>query len=186
MLADTNTITKESTDVNQELEAMGSIAKALDKLDNEARERVLQWAANRYISSMVQGKVVGLHNPKASGNHLLSANQPTESKMEFADLPSLFEAANPTTEPEKALVLGYWYQKMQGESDFGSQTINTELKHLGHAVKNITAAFTSLINNKLVLQIKKSGNSQQARKRYKLTLTGMKKVEEMIKQVAEA
>lgn len=168
------------SNVNDELEAMGAIANSLDGLDPVTRERVLQWAASRYISSLSRAKVVGLHDANNSLGHHQSGNDSDTSEVGYDNLPSLFEAANPTNEADKALVVGYWYQKIQGSNDFVSQSVNTELKNFGHAVKNITAAFTSLINSNHVLQVKKTGNSQQGRKRYKLTLTGIKKVEGML------
>lgn len=172
------------TNVTDELGAMKIIAEALDSLDGDTRERVLQWAANRFMPSLENARVIGLHSPV--NNNLIGTSNSAGSSKQFADLPSLFEAANPSTEVEKALVVGYWCQEIEGSGDFGSQAINTELKHLGHAVSNITAAFTTLIKGKYVLQIKKSGKSQQARKRYKLTLTGIKKIEEMLTQKVAA
>jgi hypothetical protein len=56
------------------------------------------------------------------------------------------------------------------------------LKNLGQGLANITNAIDGLRNQKpaLVLQLKKSGKSQQARKTYKLTVAGIKAVEVMI------
>jgi hypothetical protein len=53
---------------------------------------------------------------------------------------------------------------------------------LGHGLINITAALDDLREAKpaLVLQVGKSGKSRQARKTYKLTIAGIKSVEEMI------
>ena len=63
------------------------------------------------------------------------------------------------------------------------QEVNNELKDLGHEVSNITVAFTTLQNRKphLARQVKKTGTSKQARKRYKLTIKGMRKVEQMLR-----
>jgi DNA-binding PadR family transcriptional regulator len=49
-------------------------------------------------------------------------------------------------------------------------------------VSNITTALSSLIERKpqLVIQTRKSGNSKQARKRYRLTDAGIRAVERMI------
>lgn len=84
--------------------------------------------------------------------------------------------------PLKPLVVGYWFQVLQGEQDLDGFQINKELKHLGHGVSNITTALSSLIDRKpqLVIQTRKSGNSKQARKRYRLTDAGIKAVERML------
>ena len=82
----------------------------------------------------------------------------------------------------KSSAVAYWVQRIKGNGDFDAATINKELKHLGHGVGNITAALGSLIARKpnLVIQTRKGGSSQQARKRYKLTTEGLKYVDNMI------
>jgi hypothetical protein len=50
---------------------------------------------------------------------------------------------------------------------------------MGHGIGNITDAFNAAKEQKpaLVMQTQKSGASKQARKRYKLTLMGIRRVE---------
>ena len=102
--------------------------------------------------------------------------------MPHKDIADLYAAAEPKGDAEKALVAAYWVQQIKGSGDFDAATINKELKHLGHGVGNITAALGSLIARKpnLVIQTRKAGTSQQARKRYKLTTEGLKYVDNMI------
>lgn len=73
-------------------------------------------------------------------------------------------------------------------SDFTSQEVNSELKNLGHGVTNITSAFSSLMKRKpaLAMQTAKSGATQQARKRYKLTHAGRTAVQSMIQAKRES
>ena len=80
-------------------------------------------------------------------------------------------------------MIGYWFQFRESLAEFDSQKVNSQLKHMGHGVTNITSAFTSLKEQKpaLVMQTKKAGKSQQARKRYKLTSAGKQAVEAMLK-----
>ena len=101
---------------------------------------------------------------------------------EFESAAELLAMASPSTDVERVLVVGYWFQEHQGNEDLDSQTINTELKHQGHGVGNITKAFGGLISQKpqLVIQLRKSGNSRQARKKYKLTTAGIKRVNAML------
>jgi hypothetical protein len=98
---------------------------------------------------------------------------------DVTDLAELFARTNPQTETERALVVGYWLQMSDGQSEFDSQRVNSELKHLGYPVSNITRAFDSL-KPTLVQQTKKTGTTKQARKRYRLTHAGQKRVEAML------
>ena len=68
------------------------------------------------------------------------------------------------------------------QADFDSFRLNKELQHLGHQLPNVTYALTELGKRKpaLAMQVRKSGKSAQARKRYRLTDAGIKSVEEMM------
>lgn len=79
-------------------------------------------------------------------------------------------------------MVSYWFQFIKGDADIDSQSVNTELKHLGHGVGNITQAFAGLIARKpqLVIQTKKEGKTQQARKKYRVTQEGKKAVDAML------
>ena len=104
------------------------------------------------------------------------------STQRFEAFAELFEATNPSTEREKGLVAAYWAQICQAQPSFGSQALNDALKDLGHGVGNITDALSALKDERpaLLLQLKKSGTSKQARKTYKLTQEGIRRVQSMI------
>jgi hypothetical protein len=155
---------------DSELAAMVQIAAALEPLDEAARRRALHWAASRF-----QVHDAGVSSPP-NASSTESADQVTYDT--FAEL---YEAASPSTEREKALVACYWVQVFQGQQSFGAQAINAELKDLGHQIGNITEALTALKSERpaLVLQLKKGGTSRQARKTYKLSLEGIRRVENM-------
>ena len=112
----------------------------------------------------------------------MTSDETPDDPAQFSDLGDLFDAANPKTQPERVLVVAYWKQVVEGGESFESQPVNTELKHLGHGVANITNCLGSLTSKtpKLVLQVAKSGKSQQARKRYKVTREGIRRVEAMV------
>lgn len=158
---------------DDEIDAMRTIAAALEPLSDAARNRALQWAISRYRGTReLQVSVPGSRESgELSGER--SGSTPYET---FADL---FEAAGPNTERDKALVAAYWVQNCQGATNFVAQTLNAALKDLGHGVGNITEALNQLRDERpaLVLQLKKSGTSKQARKTYKLTLEGVKRVQ---------
>lgn len=159
-----------------EINAMKQIAAALEPLDDAGRARTLQWAISHF-----QGK--------SQIDFGLSPDQPTQARggqssggeSRFETFAELFQAANPSTEREKALVASYWAQICNSEPSFGSQSLNDALKDLGHGVGNITDALSALKDERpaLVLQLKKSGTSKQARKTYKLTQEGIRRVQAM-------
>jgi hypothetical protein len=167
-----------------ELEVMGIIASGLTKLegDIEAIRRVLQWAGSAHLPDALPQTAVTV--TPTSGNLSMSSpppDQPSPNRT-FSTLPDLYSAASPGSDSERALVVGYWFQSLLGEQDLDGFQINKELKHLGHGISNITTALSSLIERKpqLVIQTRKSGNSKQARKRYRLTDAGVKAVDRLL------
>ena len=154
-----------------ELDAMASVTTALKELDEQTAARVLRWALDRFHVSTKENK---------------EANGEEEPGLNFKELPVLYDAANPTTDAEKTLVVGYWLQQIEENENFDAQSVNSKLKHLGHRVGNITRAFDALKdeNPRLVLQIEKSGSTKQARKKFKLTVEGIRKVKNMLNQKA--
>lgn len=163
-------------DPHKELNAMKAVADALKGLEREAIIRVLRWANDAFGAKTATGST---KDSLASRNAEVKAEVNTSL---FSSVADLYHAAAPTAEPDKALVVGYWVQVVQGEVEFDSQAVNKLLKDLGYGVGNITQALSSLMSRKpqLVIQTRKSGTSQQARKRYKLTGAGIQAVEKML------
>jgi hypothetical protein len=155
-----------------ELDAMRAVAAALEPLrsDEKGVARVLRWAREKYL-----GEAAG---DSAGAKRKATAGTPDE----FEDVASLYVAASPKTDAERALVVGYWFQVHQGMKDFDSQRVNAELKNMGHGVGNITDAFTTLIDRKpqYVIQTRKSGTSRQARKLYRVTNEGINRVRDLL------
>jgi hypothetical protein len=94
----------------------------------------------------------------------------------FADLVELWK---PETQSEWALLAAFYKTKVDEEETLSAQTLNTVLKHHGNGILNITRAIDDLVHASpaLMLQIKKSGTTRQARKSYRLTTQGAKFVE---------
>ena len=74
------------------------------------------------------------------------------------------------------------FQVINEHPSVTGQQVNDALKNLGHAMSNITDAFTSLIRRKpqLAMQVEKTGSSKQARKKYKLTIAGINEVKKLL------
>lgn len=163
----------------QEFEAIAAVHAALEPLDAEARGRVLT-----YIASLLG---IASHISVKGPAMVVDSDEETEDASEqgarkFADFAVLFDAANPQTQAEMALVAAYWLQVSQGAESFTAQEATKELTNLGHRQSNITKSMTDLkgLRPALILQLKKSGTSRQARKTYKVSVAGIRRVQEMI------
>jgi hypothetical protein len=167
--------------MDDDLRAMTQIKAALDGLDEKAIARVLGWAT-RWAADAYGISIRAEPSTNEGGGRISIGDRGHARDGAIESINSLFADANPLHEADKVLVVGYWLQKIQGHETLDAQQVNQELKHLGHVVKNITRTFSALMDQKpqLAVSIRKSGSTQQARKRYKLTMEGLRKVEEML------
>ena len=172
------------SDAAAELRVVQTMHDALEPLDDAARKRVLM-----YIVSLmgIDAHTVAGRAPEADKDGDVAAgkdgaDEATNGSRDFGDFAELYAAANPTSNGEKALVAGYWLQVCNGAESFTGAGANKELTHLGHKVTSITHAIDTMKSKKpqLILQRKKSGTSRQARKLYKVSHEGTKRVEEMV------
>lgn len=140
----------------------------------------MRWAAERYDVTLAKTPMKG--REKILGEDEIDeedevdggGDNPTGSG-EFEDFADLYAAVAPSTDKERVLVAAYWVQVIEGNDTFGSTGLNKILKDLGHRVTAINKAMSRNIDEKpqLILQVKRGGNSQQSRKTYKLTATGV-------------
>lgn len=171
-----------------EIEAMSAVATALADLEEEIRGRVLRWAAERYGVALQTGVGGASANRLTPSGGVANASGVTEEEIVeeapvYEHFAELFAKAQPKTDPDKALVAGYWVQTIQGHGSWQAATLQKELKNLGHAIGNITDALTSNMEKKpqRVIQLQKAGNSKQARKTYKVTHEGLVYVQGMLR-----
>lgn len=153
---------------DQELSAMSTLRGALEPLSAEERERVLNWAADRFRVRLV--KTGG-----APGTYETPSDDGSLTHDTFADA---FDAFQPKTDAEKFLIAAYWEGSVKGEASFGSAVLNKMLRDLGHGSDHTAQNMQWLIDQKpaRILQLSKSGKSQQARKTYKITREGIRVV----------
>lgn len=165
-----------------EFAAIQSVFAALERLDGDSRKRVLDYIAARLGISISAGSGQRSLHPSEEGGVQPELDEIQASPSEFATFAELHDAASPVTDKDRVLVASYWLQICEGQSSFVSYAVNKALKDLGHGVTNVTVAFSSLKGQKpaLVLQLKKSGKSRQARKTYKVTNAGVSYVKAMI------
>lgn len=175
-------MTDQQTDALAEIKAMQGVAEALESIEEDAQLRVLDWANDRYGGS---ARPAPRRQSTDSANESLESHQAENGNGigHYESSGELLAASGAKSEPDRVLVMGFWFQVINEQADLESQEISTELKHLGHKVSNTTRAFSSLMNQKpqLVIQMRKSGNTKQARKKYKLTSEGIATVKRMLR-----
>jgi hypothetical protein len=169
-----------AADPATEAKAIAAVVEAFQGLDAAAVARVLGWAAQRYgapVTSRASSRSPGERVVPASNGDGVQENT-------YADLAELYSTASPTTDADKMLVAAYWQQVHEQQENFDSQTVNGALKNLGHQVRNVTRACSVLMRAKpaLMIQVKKSGSTQQARKLLRLTGAGIARVRQMLSQ----
>lgn len=169
---------------DKEIAAMAAINAALAGLEADVVSRVLRWAAERHKVPPNQ-TVDDAKRKRTSSAESKTRNESTDTTpKDFQHFGDLYDAADPSTDADRVLVAGYWFQMIQNQSELESQAINKELKHLGHGVSHMPHAVDELMKTKprLMIQLKKQGNTRQARRKFKLTAEGMKKVKEMLQK----
>ena len=166
--------------MDPEIDAMSKVAEALEELEEDARKRVLKWAADKY-------NVKGLSQKSSKGNSgdngdTDESNGGDITSDEYETFAEFYASASPSTNAEKVLVAGYWHQVVGGKGNISSAPLNKDLKNLGHFVINVNNRFDELMGKKpqLAIQLKKTGTKRQGRKQYKLTKAGIDKVKKML------
>jgi len=168
--------------IDPELKAMNDAYEALKELDDESRQRVINWIIGKFsLSKIRQG--AGLQK---QGQEQVSISEQAEITS-FNSLADIFAKAHQKNDAEKVLVIASYLQETRGGTELTGREINKELHHLGHRVTNITVAINSLMNRKpqLMIQTRKEGTSQQAHKKYKVSAEGLNAVKKMISVAAD-
>ena len=179
----------DNTDPIVELDALRVIAQALHPLDQDSRRRVLNWASEKFLTSGIrsaaQPQIVSSSTNIESPTSTTNTKPPAPWSLEGYDsIGNLYHACTPSSDGEKALVISAWLQKTTESDGIDSYSVNSELKNLGYGIGNITRAFDYLIQAKpaLMIQVRKSGTSKQARKSFRVTDAGLKRIRDMIAQ----
>ena len=171
------------SEMDIEFKAMRQVFEALEPLDAQSRTRVFEYMAARLeISS---GNLVPPASSTLSGKNdqeHQADDQGGLSPSKFGTLAELYDATSPVSAKDRVLVAACWLQVCEGAESFVGLSVNKALKDLGYGVTNVTNACDALKQQTpaLVLQLKKSGTSKQARKTYKITVAGIAAVKDMI------
>lgn len=166
--------------MGNELEAMNTIKESLSDLEEKEIRRVvswiLAWSKDEHNISMQEEETQERNSKKNP------AEKNSIEHTQYEDIADFYYEISPSTDAEKILAVGYWFQEVQGQPALDARSINSELKDLGYGVGNVTRAFTDLASRKpsLAMQTAKSGSSKQARKKYRITREGIRQVERMV------
>ncbi len=182
----------DTTDPLIELDAMRALATALQPLPQDSRRMVLYWASEKFLAPNLrlppQSPSIS-QSPEISGQDTAPASSRTQtsntwSPTDYSSIGDLYHACTPASDGEKALVISAWLQTTGDADGVDSYRVNSELKNLGYGIGNITRAFDYLIQAKpaLMIQVRKAGTSKQARKSFRVTDAGMKKIRDMAAQ----
>src|ERR1700722_12540546 len=111
-----------NADPSVEIEVMGIIAGGMKRLseDVDARRRVLRWAASAFLPQEPESTPInttpGTGSLQAQGATVSATGTVTSSQARSHDsLPGLYAAVSPASDAARALVVGYWFQVLQGE-----------------------------------------------------------------------
>lgn len=161
-----------------EIEAMSAVASALADLDEDAKSRVLRWAAERHGVTLSSDRA----DYDGAGEEMTD-EEIAEEAPAYDHFAELFAKAQPKTDSDKALVAAYWLQTIQGQDKWQAAALQKELKNLGHPISNITDALNSNMRKRpqRILQLQKAGSAKQARKTYKVTHEGLVYVQGMLR-----
>jgi hypothetical protein len=178
-------------DFESEIAAMAKINEGFALITGGTRVRVFRWTVDRFGRA-----TVGAHplpgDTQSVGGRVLDSTASVAAGVaaaarkiaDYPELGELYSAAAPSTDMEKALVAAAWYQVSQGQTEVDAQAINTSLKGLGYPVGNITRALDVLRDSRpaQIMQLKKMGSSRQARKKFRVTMEGLKAVERLLNE----
>lgn len=181
--------------LDQEIEVLSKCHDLLKDLDDDVKVRALQWLSSKFhlgqttltlASELEAAEAAAATNGGSTAKPAkaaATASEPTPSGIEsFSSFKELYKFVNPSSDSEKALVSAVFLQLKKDFSELTSAQVQKELKKIDQRVSNITQAISALVKKKMMIQLGKEGQSQQSRKRYKVTHEGIKSVAEAIKK----
>lgn len=165
-----------------ETSAITQIAEALSHLDTAAIRRVLDYFNSRYRVSSSHRDARSTRSETIDSddgdNSPRMNSAPLQPKLR-QNFVTFYLANRPSTRDGRVLLAAYYLSSIAGREEFDSYTLNQLLKEVNSESNNITRDLSKLQDDELVEQ-DKLGESQQARKVYRLTKDGVERVEGQI------
>ena len=126
-----------------------------------------------------------VHETRAPANSAKASHNGGKAIGDFGDIADFYHACAPASDAEKALVVSSWFQVGESLDGIDTLKVNSALKHLGYGIGNATRAFDQLTSQRpaLLIQLRKAGTTRQARKTFRVTDAGLKRVNQMLAAV---
>lgn len=190
--------------LDQELTTLMKCVELIGELNPEARTRITHYLASKFdvdIQSASSKPLASVPTVSEDAKADAGTASATSSKSivdktilrklgenehlrieDFSTSAELFKVAKPKRAHEKALVIAAYLTVIKGNKELKSADIQKGLREVDKGLQNITNVITRLQTNKpkLMVQTRKAGDTQQARKRFKVTQEGLDMVEAML------
>lgn len=189
---------------DQEIIALSMVYDTLKELNNSQIERIIEWITSKFglldekspveVSAVSESGVAP--TPVADAE---LAREPLEEIrgrppraprtaphqaelagitgfLKYDSVEDLFFSSNARTVASKILLVAAYLQEKHNLKELSSFDINTRLKKVGHGVQNITTSINTLMNKKppLMIQTGKSGDTKQAKRKFRVTEEGLR------------
>ena len=192
--------------LDQELTTLMKCVELIGELNSEAQARITNYLSSKFegelplmqaksaadasatakeSKSSAEGSAAVATAAKPAGDKQIFRKLEDNEHLRIEDFSSsadLFKVAKPKRAHEKALVVAAFLTVKQGLKELKSSDIQKGLRDVDKGLQNITNVITRLQTNKpkLMVQTRKAGDTQQARKRFKVTQEGLDMVEAML------
>jgi predicted transcriptional regulator len=178
--------------MDREIEVLSKLQDLMEGLNAEEKIRVVTWLVSKFRLGTTT-LVLDAHQATPAQQNTAPASAPekatrpaveaTPTKVAaFDNFEDLFRAIRPNSDSEKALASAVFLQQKRNVTEISSAQVQKELKLINERVSNITQAISALVKKKYIEQLSKQGDSQQARKQYKVTKEGLRTIENILQQ----
>jgi hypothetical protein len=184
-----------------EIIAMSETFEALKHLQRPQIRRIVHWVKDRF--GLIEGKAPAEPVVSVSAGEPAPAPAPVKEEkvtLEAAPAPAvieeppkpkppqkrelidfdtvldLFSESNVKKVSSKILLMAAYLQERHNFKEISSYDINFRLKRIGHGVQNISSSINGILKRKpqLMIELKKDGASKQARRKFSVTVEGLK------------
>jgi len=179
--------------LDQEIQIISQCYDLLSRTDDASKVRVLQWLSSKFrlgqstLTIFSDAPAVGVAVEEETSEE--TVEQPSSNGANgagglesFSSFTEMFKYLKPKSDAEKALAAAVYLSSKKNVHEVSSAQVQKELKMIEERVSNITQAISALVKKKYVQQLGKDGDSQQARKKYKIMPEAAKAVTEMMKK----
>jgi hypothetical protein len=172
-----------------EITAMSQAFEALKGLDGAQIGRVLHWIKGRFgvretkltavPAAAVTPAAVEEIIPAPAVEPKQEPKAPVSKKrdlMDFDTVLDLFSESTVKKVSSKILLMAAYLQERHNFKEISSYDINFRLKRIGHGVQNISSSINGILKRKpqLMIEMNRDDSSRRARRKFRVTVEGIK------------